>query len=201
MEDEFLTDEELVNLTNLKIIDSYRIYYKSDTGDIYSITNEVLPLDCESVEVEFELIEKFLTGKENFIFFRLEFDDEDAIKFVNKKEAPVLYKSNIIEYIRITQDKDPVLQVTWTQSGWEFKLDKKFADSPRGKNINSKLNFFVVRERDINYLVRSIEITLKKLLAQDTIFVEFEEEAERNNNDIAMFTLPFFRSYGMKING
>jgi len=200
MEDEYLSDEELVRLTNLKIIDSYRIYYQEDTGDIYSITNEVLPTDCRHVEVEFGIVERFLTGKDNFIFYRLEFDDEGAIKFSNKKDSPVLFKSNIIEYVRLNAASDPVLQVDWTPNGWVFKLDKKFADSPKGKSINSKLNFFVTKEDNINYLIRSIEIKLKNLLSDDAVIVEFVDPDENNIYKIAMFTLPFFESYGMRIN-
>jgi hypothetical protein len=95
---------------------------------------------------------------------------------------------------------DPVLQVDWTPNGWVFKLDKKFADSPKGKSINSKLNFFVTKEDNINYLIRSIEIKLKNLLSDDAVIVEFVDPDENNIYKIAMFTLPFFESYGMRIN-
>ena len=199
MDNEYLTDEQLFLLSNIKL-DSYRVYYTADTGDIYAITNEKLPADCESVEVEFEIVERFLTGKDNIVFFRVEFDDEDALKFVNKKDSPVLYKSNIIEYLRLTDLKDAVLQVIWTPESWKFKLDKKFAETPKGKNLNSRLNFFITKENNINYLVRTIDLSIKKLLSQETVIVEFTEVEEKDPRNIAMFTLPFFRTYGMTIN-
>ena len=108
MEDEYLSDDDLLRLTSLKIIDSYRIYYTEETGEIYSITNEKLSIDCQHVEVEFETVERFLTGKDNFIFYRLEIDEEGAVKFVSKRESPVLFKSNIIEYIRVNENKDSI---------------------------------------------------------------------------------------------
>jgi hypothetical protein len=200
MEDEYLSDDDLLKLTNMQIIDPYRVYYLEDTGEIYSITNEILSVDCQNVEIEFEKIEKFLTGKDNFVFYRLEFDEEDAIKFVNKRESPVLFKSNIIEYVRLNAHNNAVLQVTWTASGWLFKLDKAFAGTPRGKSVNSKLNFFVTKENNINYLIRSIEITLKNLLAHDSVLIDFTDAREKDVYTLAMFTLPFFETYGMTIN-
>ena len=189
MEDEYLSDDDLLRLTSLKIIDSYRIYYTEETGEIYSITNEKLSIDCQHVEVEFETVERFLTGKDNFIFYRLEIDEEGAVKFVSKRESPVLFKSNIIEYIRVNENKDSILQVEWTKNSWVFSLDKKFADTPRGKSINSKLNFFVTKENNINYLIRSVEIKLKNLLSQESIKIDFIDDLETDIKNIAMFFL------------
>jgi hypothetical protein len=200
METEYMTDEEFLKFWNHKFIDQYRIYYDKDNGDIISITNEMSDIPYETVEVEFALVERFLTGKDNFIFFRVEFDEEDAVKFVNKKESPVVFKSNIVEYIRAVKHNDAILQVIWSSKNWAFKIDKEFLKNPRSKSLNSKINFFVTKENNINFLIRSMEIKIKDLVDNEYVYIEFTTKEEENIKDIAMFTLPFFESYGMTIN-
>jgi len=200
MKDEYMPNDEYAKFYNRSFIDQYRIYYDKDTGDIVSITNELSSLPYETVEVDFSTVERFLIGKDNFIFFRLEFDEEDAIKFVNKKESPVVFKSNIVEYIRIVEDNTAILQVTWHTNKWVFTINKDFLNNPRSKSLNSKINFFVIKENNINFLIRSIEIKIKDLVTTESVVVEFTTLEESNITEIAMFTLPFFESYGMTIN-
>jgi len=200
MENEYMSDEEFLKFWNHKFIDQYRIYYDKENGDIISITNELASIPYENVEVEFATVERFLTGKDNFIFFRIEFDEEDAVKFVNKKESPVVFKSNIVEYIRAVENNEAILQVIWTKKNWAFKINKEFLKHPRSKSLNSKINFFVTKENNINFLIRSIEIKIKDLIENEYVYIEFVSEEENHIEDIAMFTLPFFESYRMTIN-
>jgi len=200
MDDEYLSDEELLSLWNQNFIDEYRIYFDKETGNVHSITNEKTDNGYDSIEVDFKDVERFLTGKDNFIFYRLEIDDEGAVKFVNKKESPVVFKSNIIEYVRVVDNNTAVLQVEWTPTSWVFKISDKFLTNPRSKSLNSKINFFVTRENNINILIRNIQIKIKDLVNNGSFTVPFETDEETQINDIAMFTLPFFESYGMTIN-
>ena len=200
MEDEYMPDEEFLKFYNRKFIDPYRIYYDKETGNIVAITNELEDNGYSSVEIEFEKIERFLIGKDNFIFFRVEFDEEDAVKFVNKKESPVVFKSNIVEYIRLIEDNNAMLQVTWNLTKWNFKINKDFLKNNRSKSVNSKVNFFITKENNINFLIRSIEITIKDLVTPNGIDIEFIKPEESAIDEIAMFTVPFFESYGMTVN-
>jgi hypothetical protein len=200
MEDEYMPSNEYAEFYNRTFVDQYRIYYDKENGDIFSITNELSDVPYETVEVEFSTVERFLTGKDNFIFFRLEFDEEDAIKFVNKKESPVVFKSNIVEYIRVVEDNTAMLQVTWYPDRWSFIINKDFLNNTRSKSLNSKINFFVTKEDNINFLIRSIEIKIKDLVNPESFDVAFTTDEESNITEIAMFTLPFFESYGMTIN-
>jgi len=197
MDEEYLSDDELFSLWNQKFIDPYRVYFDKENGNIYSITNELSDNGYDNIEVEFKDVEHFLTGKSNIAFFRIEIDDEGAIKFVNKKESPVVFKSNIIEYIRAVDNNTAILQVEWHPTKWLFKVDQKFLKNPRSKNVNSKINFFITREDNINVLYRIIEIKIKDLI--QAIEIPFITEEEKDIENIAMFTLPFFESYGMTI--
>jgi hypothetical protein len=199
-DDEYMLDEEFLKFYNHRFIDPYRIYFDKETGNIISITNEIADNGYPSVEIEFEKIERFLSGKDNFIFYRVEFDEEDAIKFVNKKESPLAFKSNIVEYVRLVEDNNAMLQVTWNSTKWNFKINKDSLKNPRSKSVNSKINFFITKENNINFLIRSIEIKIKDLTTSDGIDIEFIKPEESTIDEIAMFTLPFFESYGMTIN-
>lgn len=201
MEDnEYMTDEEFLKFYNHRFIDPYQIYYDRETGNIIAITNEPLDNGYPNVKIDFEKIERFLNGKDNFIFYRVEFDEEDAIKFVNKKESPIAFKSNIIEYVRVIEDNTAILQVTWHTDKWAFTVNKEFLNNPRSKSLNSKINFFVTKEDNINFLIRSIEIKIKDLVTTESVDIPFTTVEESNITEIAMFTLPFFESYGMTIN-
>lgn len=195
--DDYLSDEEIARIWNHKYIDVYRIYYNSENGDIKAISNEYLDIEAESVEIDFQKIERFITGRDNFVFYRIEFDEEDAIKFVHKKESPVLFKSNIIEYIRVVEHNTAILQVEWHSDKWVFKVNPEFLKNPRSKSINSKINFFITRENNINVLYRIIEIQIKNLI--ESVEIPFTTDEEKDIKNIAMFTLPFFESYGMTV--
>ena len=199
MDNKYEIDYALPSLWDQKFIDEYRIYFDKETGNIYSITNELSDNNYDTIEVDFKEVERFLSGKDNFIFYRLEIDDEGAIKFVNKKESPVAFKSNIIEYIRVVEHNTATLQVTWTPDAWIFNINDAFLKNPRSKSLNSKVNFFVTKENNINILIRNIQVQIKDLVNKEFI-VPFETEEETDIHDIAMFTLPFFESYGMTIN-
>ena len=199
MEDEYLTDKQIFDIWNHKHIDEYRVYFTKDTGDIYAISNEILPVDCASVEVEFLAIERFVTGKDHITFFRIEIDDEGAVKFIHKKESPVLFKSNIIEYIRVVENNNATLKVEWTKSAWIFSVADKFLDNARSKSLNSKINFFVTLENNINYLIRQLDVQIGDLV-KGPVTIPFVTAEESNIKKISMFTLPFFETYGMTIN-
>lgn len=198
MQNEYLENDMLTDLWNNPTIDNYYVYFNKDAGDIVSISNELTVTDYSTVQITFEEVERFLVGKDNFIFYRLTFDDEGAVKFVNKKETVLAFKSNIIEYIRVVENNTAILQVVWTPTNWIFKVHNSFLQNPRSKSLNSKINFFVTKETDINILLHSIEIQIKQLVNGDVI-IPFDSIEELDANSVAMFTLPFFETYGMTI--
>jgi hypothetical protein len=200
MDNEYEIDETLPSLWTQRIIDQYRIYFDKETGALQSITNELSDNGYATIEVEFKDVERFLSGRDNLVFYRVEIDDEGAVKFVNKKESPVVFKSNIIEYIRVVDNNTATLQVTWTPTAWHFNINETFLANPRSKSLNSKINFFITKENNINILIRNIQIQIKDLVNKKPCIVTFETEEEVNIDNIAMFTLPFFESYGMTVN-
>lgn len=196
-EDEFLTAEQLQALLDVKYVFSYFVYFEKDTGSILALSNE--KLDYENfVEVEFEEIEKFFNNTENFINFKVAFDNDGSVKFVNKNQGDLIFKTNIIESIRLS-DKETILTVEWSKEGWKFIMNELFLQHPRAKSLNAKLQFYVTNDSNINLLIRQIEVQLRNLIGNGYILMPFINEKEKDIENISMFTLPFFESYGMRI--
>lgn len=196
-DEEFLSEEQLHEILNTKYVSDFFVYFDADNGNIQAISNEKLPQFETFVESEFFQVERFFT-KDNHWDYRVIIDDEGNFEFVHKSQGHLVFKSNIIEHIRLS-DRDDVLTVQWTADGWNFILNEKFLSNPRAKSLNSRLPFYVAREHNINMLVRKIEIQLRILVNNRNVLIPFETEEEKTPSKVSMFALPFFESYGMKI--
>jgi len=197
-EDEFLTQEQIDELMNIKYVFDYYVYFDKKDGAILAVSNEVYNHYESSVKVEFEEVERFFNNTDQHFNFKVIFDADGKPSFVNKFIASEV-KTNIVETIRFT-DEACVLTVVWTPDGWEFVMDEVFLQHPRAKSINYKLVFYVTHEDNINKLIRVIEIQLKNIVTNSTVKIPFISDQELKVDEISMFTLPFFESYGMKIN-
>jgi hypothetical protein len=196
-EEEFLTAEQLQALLDVKYVFTYFVYFEKDTGNILALSNE--KLDYENfVEVEFAEIEKFFNGTENFINFKIAFDNDGSIKFVNKNQGDLIFKTNIIENIRLS-NRETILTVEWSKDGWKFIMNELFLQHPRAKSLNAKLHFFITNDSNINLLIRQLEVQLRNLIGNGHVLVPFINDKEKDIENISMFTLPFFESYGMRI--
>jgi hypothetical protein len=196
-DEEYLSQEEIDRILNTKYVFDYYVYFDKDDGTIHALSNEILPQYDTSIQVEFEEIERFFNNTDQHFNFKVIFDADGKPSFVNKYIISNI-RTNIIETIRITDD-ECILTVVWTPNGWEFVMSERFLQHPRAKSINSKLTFYVTLEENINRLVRPIELQLRNIVANGTVKVPFTTEQELHIDNISMFTLPFFESYGMKI--
>ena len=196
-EEEFLTPKQIEEILNTKYVFEYFVYFDKDTGSILALSNERLNYE-NFVQVEFEEIERFFNNKENFLNFKVAFDQDGSLKFVHKNQGDLIFKSNIVETIRLT-DTDNILTVEWSKDGWKFIMNDKFLQHPRAKSLNAKLHFYVTTDNNINFLIRQIEIQLRNLIGKGQLIIPFENAKEKDIENISMFTLPFFESYGMRI--
>lgn len=196
-EEEFLTQEQIDSILNTKYVFDYYVYFDKNDGTIFAISNEVHTHYDASIQVEFKEVERFFNNTDQHFNFKVIFDADGTPNFVNKFVTSVI-KTNIIETIRVT-DQEAILTVVWTKDGWEFVMADSFLQHPRAKSLNSKLTFYVTMEDNINRLVRAIEIQLRNLVSNGTVKIPFTTEQESKVDEISIFTLPFFESYGMKI--
>jgi hypothetical protein len=142
--------------------------------------------------------DRFFNNKENFLNFKITFDQDGSVKFVHKNQGDLIFKSNIVETIRLT-DAESILIVEWSPNGWKFIMNDKFLQHPRAKSLNAKLQFYITTDSNINFLIRQIEIQLRSLIGKGHLIIPFEKEKEKDIENISMFTLPFFETYGMRI--
>ena len=196
-EDEFLTPEQIEEILNVKYVSNYYVYFDKDSGSILALSNESLPYD-NFIQVEFEEIEQFFNNTNNFINYKVAFDQDGSVKFVNKNQGDLIFKSNIVETIRLT-DQESILTVQWSPAGWTFIMNEKFLQHPRAKSLNAKLHFYITTENNINFLIRQIEIQIRNLIGNGQVLLPFQTEKEKDIENISMFTLPFFETYGMRI--
>jgi hypothetical protein len=196
-EDEFLTPEQLDEILNTKYVFDYYVYFEKDTGHIIALSNEKLVYE-NFIQIDFKEIEQFFNNKENFINFKITFDQDGSVKFVNRNQSELNFKSNIVETIRLNEN-DNILTVEWSPEGWKFIMNDRFLQHPRAKSLNAKLFFYITTDNNINFLIRQIEVQLKTLIGNGHIIVPFTSEKEKTIENISMFTLPFFESYGMRI--
>lgn len=196
-EDEFLTPEQIEEILNTKYVSDYYVYFDKDSGNIIALSNESLPYE-NFVQVKFEEIEQFFNNTNNFINYKIAFDQDGSVNFVNKNQGDLIFKGNIVETIRLT-DQDSILTVQWSPDGWTFIMSEKFLQHPRAKSLNAKLHFYITTENNINFLIRQIEVQLRNLIGNGQILLPFQTEKEKDIENISMFTLPFFETYGMRI--
>lgn len=196
-EDEFLTPEQIEEILNTKYVSDYYVYFDKDSGSIIALSNESLPYE-NFIQVKFEEIEQFFNNTNNFINYKIAFDQNGSVSFVNKNQGDLIFKGNIVETIRLT-DQDSILTVQWSPEGWTFIMNEKFLQHPRAKSLNAKLHFYITTENNINFLIRQIEVQLRNLIGNGQILLPFQTEKEKDIENISMFTLPFFETYGMRI--
>lgn len=197
-EDEYLSEDELRAIIDRKYVFQYYVYFDKNDGSIHAISNERMYCYDTFVEVEFKDIERFFNGTDQHFNYKVVIDADGDINFVHKSQGAVVFKNNIIEHIRLS-DRTDTLTVEWTPTGWNFILSESFLTHPRAKSLNSRLPFYVAVEGNINMLVRSIQIQLRNLVTNGIVHIPFTTEKEKLL-EVSMFTLPFFDSYGMKIN-
>lgn len=195
--DEYLSEDELREIINKKYVFQYYVFFDPNDGVIQAVSNEILPQFTTYIEVEFNEIEKFF-GKVNHWDYKVLINDEGRPTFIHKSQSDLIFKSNIIEHIRLTNESK-VLTVKWTKDGWKFLLSEKFLSNPRAKSLNARLPFYVAMEHNINILIRKIDLQLRTLVSAGELVVPFEKEEEKDPLQISMFALPFFESYGMSI--
>jgi len=78
-------------------------------------------------------------------------------------------------------------------------MNELFLQHPRAKSLNAKLHFFITNDSNINLLIRQLEVQLRNLIGNGHVLVPFINDKEKDIENISMFTLPFFESYGMRI--
>lgn len=195
MTDEVFTQEDIDALMTPLYIPptDYFVYYNSSTGEILAVTSEVLDNYENKLTVTYDEVVDFLNGKKRFLDYAVIVTLNSANPTIVFKHDNYEVKTNLFVNIELS-NTDADLVVTWDNinAQWIFNFDNSIEANPL-----SVLNFFIVKENDFNFLIRTIKISMKDLLL-GSVCIPFETEYERNISNISMITKMAFNTYGLK---
>jgi len=183
---------------------SHYLYFDKKTGQILSVTNEEDTSFENGLNLPFEDVEDFLTGKAKFkdylIGYKKDQNGNSKLAIVPASDQGFAFKNNVFEWIKETSDQVECI-VTWNGPGkrWEFQINPKFKDY-YDVVASPKLTFFVTLEDDFDFLVRTIFVRMQDLvLASDGYVVPFQNKLESRIDKISISSKLVFKSYGLRI--
>ena len=196
------TDEELAYaMAATSPPPKYYVYYKKNTGEIISVSNEINSSHEYGIEVESSVATPFLNGECKFTDFVVGFDN-GALSVISVEEEIFRRRTNLFEQITlVTHDVESDLDSHWDESGkqWVFVISDNCRQQLKVSSIVvKKLVFFVTMASDLNFLIRTITLSPADLIL-DKIIVPFESTIETQIDKIALSTKIVFSSYGLKV--
>lgn len=175
----------------------YKVYFDT-VHNITAITNSTRSTTENYFEVNVTEIENFLNGKENFNNYKVFLNKENQFEIVPKiiKED---FKSSILVSIPYTSSQ-AVLEVVndLNKNAWVISINEDERDRLRNNIIDYTLRLFVTSSMNKNFLYRTITVDLNKLVNHDNVVIEHKFDIESVPNKIAVSTIKFFDSYGLR---
>ena len=198
MSEEFeeLSEEELAKLLN-PTPTVYYVYFDND-GNVDAITNEKrLETTLNVAEVDYKTAEIFLTGKANFINYRLTLSNKNSYVFV-KKSSDLDVGLNTLSMVEQLPDEETACIVEWNGKEKEWQLYLK-NDSTTTTKLSVNLMFYVSL-LNRNFLVRTIKLDINDLADNQKVTIPFISDIESDISKVRVSTRKFFDSYGLIIN-
>lgn len=194
---EYLSDEQLASIAG--VVDNLYYVYFVDGGKIDAITNEKRensPLNF--IKVEYNRIEKFLLGKENFSEYIVSLIDKDTPVIVKPSES---ISANTHWLLKVTDmvTNNTTLTVTWSEvnKSWKFSLNESSREQIKQIGLTAQLLFFITLSDNPNFLIRTISIDMLEISSTKEIEVPWISIVERDYYSVAVSTRRFFESYGI----
>lgn len=176
----------------------YKVYFDKDTGNVLSITNEENQNFLNSIDIEYELVKDFFTGKKISSNYKVVFIDQTTPTIVSKNDVDVniinIEEVNTVSHWRsaFTIENYPL------QGRWGFKLRSDQRTLLKEHNLNTAFEVFVVNKDNNNFLIRSLKIFLKDIIDSDRIYIPYESKKEENIEN-RIFVRKFFSTAGYQV--
>lgn len=192
---EELTEEELARMLNPSPA-VYYVYF-DDNGNVDAITNEKRVESSFNVaEVSYTTAEMFLTGKANFINYKLSLSNKNTYVFVKKMEESDV-GLNTLGVISEKPTDETSCIVEWNKNSKEWQLYLQ------GDNVSTKLTanlVFYISLINKNFLVRTIKLDTNDFANNQRVTIPFSTSIESDISKITVSTRKFFDSYGLIVN-
>lgn len=186
-------------LMNSKISSIYNVYYSKDAGDILAITNEIRTDLLNSFEVEYDIVKEFFNGKKSSSNYKVIFVDQTTPVIIAKNETDVnlifIDKVATVEHwdSMFTIENYPLLK-KW---GFQIRPDQK--QSLLKYNLNTSLEIYVVDNSSMNFIYRTIKLSVNDLINKDRELVDYHLDKEGDIINISVYVKRFFSSVGYQI--
>jgi hypothetical protein len=194
---EYLTDEQLASISG--IIDNLYYVYFLEGGKIDAITNEKRENSILNfIKVEYNRIEKFLVGKENFSEYIVSLIDKDTPVIVKPSESTSANTHWLSKIIDQPTD-NTTLTVVWNSVNktWKFSINESSRTQIKQIGLTAQLLFFITFKDNPNFLIRTISIDMLDISNANEIEIPWISTAEQDYYSISVSTRRFFESYGI----
>jgi hypothetical protein len=198
-EDDIIPPELLEQALKASQLSSlYKVYFDKDNGNILSITNEENQNFLNSIEIEYELVKDFFTGKRSSSNYKVVFIDQTTPTIISKNDADV----NVISIEEIPKvchwDSMFTVENYPLRNQWGFQLRPDQRTILKEHNLNTAFEVFVVDKDNNNFLIRSLKIFLKDIIDSDRIYIPYESKKEENIEN-KIFVRKFFSTAGYQV--
>jgi hypothetical protein len=189
------SDESEIILAG-QVYNTFYVHYDSE-GKVYSVSNT--PSDVLSnFEIDINLIQNFVEGKKDSTKFDIEyFYNISKGLIVDGEDRELTIKSETLLYTipKDSSSSDEIVvehdakNLQWTVTARKG-IDEKLT-------IISSINLFVCKKDDPHFLYTQYSITPRELI-NNTLYIPFKTEIEKDFNSVMLTTLKKFNSYSLK---
>jgi len=176
----------------------YFIFYDRSTGRIQAVSLNKEDSCLSFLEVSYEVYEKFVTGKNQFSNFLIAGSPPTIVE-VSAQGCD--FKNKAFEWITDSSTNDPSLTITWNYLTrcWEFSASEDVKEEATRSSSAGDLVFFITLKNDLDFLVRTIPISIDALVNSETISIPFSSNFEQDIDKISIASVRVFESYGLKV--
>jgi hypothetical protein len=200
-----LSPEDLANIARLSIKPIYRVYFNLESGEILSMSNEIRPEYDHFITISFDQYDALASGREEFknwtVIKTQNPGNEYGVELVQKEFQGHTFRNNMFEWIVNAPSELTELVVHWDEFNkqWIFIISDLARQRYYERKITTNIvKFFITLENDFDFLIRTIDIELKSLIA-DKVVIPFTTTLETQIDKISISSKTVFESYGLKV--
>lgn len=177
----------------------YRVYFDKDNGNLLSITNEENQLYSNFVEFEYDVVREFLVGKHQLAKYKIIFVDQNTPKIVSihEDESTGIFLTKVPAVDNwdsmFTIENYPLLK-KW---GFQVRPDQK--KLLLKYNLNTSLEIYIVDNCNMNFIYRTIKLSVNDLISKDKDFIDYFLDKEGDVDSISVYVKQFFSTVGYQV--
>lgn len=186
-----LTEDDLTNYQKkiTEINDIRYVYYNSDNGELYSISNEYSEIDFPYVIVPVNEVKNILTSHDSIHDYKVIFspDEKDFVLVKKDQEEEILETiHDVIFQIPFTVDTsipliyDTMNDLTFIQdygdTCWKIYINSSLANSLKDKNLYFDKHYYiyVTAKNDPNILYKTMRVSMANIINEGYFIIPFD---------------------------